>query len=77
MNKKYCPIHDRMINNLMDKYKFTYNDRFTAKLGYKEIWISNYPYSVGIYGLSHISRPSRLTILIMREKLLTDLAYES
>lgn len=69
MNEPYSIMHDRLLNELMDNHKFTKMDRFTAILGNVEIWVSNYPYNVGIRSLSSNSRPSRLTIKKMWEKL--------
>lgn len=75
MNEQFCPIHDRKLNHLMDNHKFDKYYAFTAYLGDTEIWITNYPYAVGIRDYKQASRPSRLTILKMRKKLIKDLIY--
>lgn len=72
MNHSYCPVHDTILNKLMDKHDFTDIGAFTAYLGSVEIWIANYPYSVGIREVSCSSRPSRLTIVRMKKKLRCD-----
>jgi len=72
MNYPYCPIHDSVINNLMDEHSFSNYNNFGAFLGSKDIWMANYPYAVGIYQIHRISRPSRLTILRMRKKFIED-----
>jgi hypothetical protein len=69
MNERYSEAHDIAINSLLDKYEFTNVDSYTAYLGEVEIWISNFPYSVGIRDLHGFSRPSRNTILRMANKL--------
>lgn len=69
MDKPYCPAHDKSMNNLLDKYEFTDIGRFEARLGMYTIWISNYPYMVGIDPLYRYSRPSRLTILRMKRHI--------
>lgn len=72
MNESYSELHDKTLNALMDKYPFTDIGYYTAYLGNVEVWIANYPYSVGIRGQHNRSRPSRLTILLMNRKLIKD-----
>lgn len=72
MNHSYSELHDKKLNALMDKYPFTSINCYTACLGNVEVWIANYPYGVGIYGMCRYSRPSRLTIVRMNRKLIKD-----
>lgn len=72
MNERYSKLHDDELNRLMDKYKFTRINGYTAYLGNTEIWISNFPYGVGIRSVCQRSRPSRLTIQKMNSKLIKD-----
>lgn len=69
---KICPIWDKKLNELLDKYEFTNVDGFTAYLGDNEIWIENYPsatftpyINLGVLKI----RASRLTILRAKKKL--------
>lgn len=77
MNKRYCPIHDKALNILMQRHKFSNYNGYTAYLGDTKIWVANYPFAVGIRQLDSFTRPSRLTILRMRKKLIQDLIYET
>lgn len=36
---------DTELNQLMDEHKFTPIDKYTAQIGDKTVWISNFPYS--------------------------------
>lgn len=69
MNEPFCPIHEAKLVSLMREHKFTNIGRHTAMLGDTEIWISNYPYAVGIDKLCRFSRPSRLTIKRLMRKI--------
>lgn len=73
MNEPYSPAHDALLNKLMDEHDFSDVGSHEAKLGSVYVWISNYPYGVGLYDMSHHSRPSRLTILRMWKKLAKDI----
>lgn len=69
MNYSFNKGHDILLNKLLDKYEFKEISQYTAKLGNYTIWISNYPYAVGIDNLYRVGRPSRYTIYKMNKHL--------
>ena len=73
MNHPYHKEWDNKLLEIMDKYKFTDRQAYTAKLGNNLIWISNYPYDCfypyQCLGPTFNIRPSRMTIYKAKEKL--------
>ena len=76
MTQPYSRKWDYIFNSMLDEYKFetSRDGGYTAKLGDKLIWVSNYPYDTftpynrGINGEKVEFRASRLTILKARKK---------
>ena len=78
MNYEYDDIWDAKLRKLMDKHKFTPLRRgnFKHTLGDEIIWTTNHPYS-SFTPCDHTEnpidiRPSRLTILRARKKLIKE-----
>lgn len=81
LNKRYSKEWDKILNELLDEYKFTYIGNHCATLGSTTIWISNVPYAC-MHPYTLISRsnnikysnvrPSRLTILRCIKRLKED-----
>lgn len=70
INHRYSKQWDEKLNTLLNKHEFTDIDRYTAKLGDVEVWISNHPYgSFSVWGSGLYFRPSRLIILKAGRKL--------
>ena len=79
MNYPYSEEWDIELNRLMDEHTFIIVDRFTAKLGDRLIWITNYPYaSFRDYTMrtSTYGRSSRKTIFRAMKKLNRDKLIE-
>lgn len=61
--KKYCPIWDKKLNELLDKYSDTAKLwDYSLVLGVNEIWISNRFYSYGNL-ITQNTRPSVKTMI--------------
>lgn len=59
MLRKYCLIHDTILNKLIKDHRFTNYNRYRVYLGEYPIWIANHPYATRIYTEEFtISRPS-------------------
>lgn len=72
-NHRYSSTWDAKIQSLMAENMFKDNDRYTAKLDGREIWIANYPYAAfNPYGWGVKVRPSRRTIIAAWDKLCED-----
>jgi len=79
-NYEYSPSWDLEINLLMRKHKFSNRGNCTAMLGPVTVWIENHPYASftecvtqGGYFISTLpGRPSRLTILRARRKIIEE-----
>lgn len=46
-NEPTCKEWDAILNEQIDKYEVEVLDKYTAKIGNLEVWISNYPYAFG------------------------------
>jgi hypothetical protein len=80
MNYGYNKIQDAQLNALMDKYEFTKCDvswmnEYYVKIGESYVRIANYPYAVWLCPYEN-TRPSRLTILRMENKIAKDLSKQ-
>jgi len=71
MLKPYNKKVDKIINDLLDKYKLKKESNCRASLGSETIWIENYPYGFGNFYESKLDnfRPSRLTIRRIKREL--------
>lgn len=74
MNYSYSKDWDNELNRLMNEHTFINIDEFTAKLGDRIIWITNYPFAsfreyIGMYSTK---RPSKKTIYKAMKKLKRD-----
>jgi hypothetical protein len=77
MNYNYHKIQDAQLNALMDKYTFKkceieWMNQYYVMLGNNTVRICNFPYAVWLVPYEN-TRPSRLTILRMENKLAKDL----
>jgi hypothetical protein len=69
MNKPYSKAHDKLLTELMDKYKFTNYNAYTAKINNYSVWVANMPYAVGI---EPYDQSSRLTIQRLHKRVIED-----
>ena len=70
-NNGYSPIWDSILNQAMDRYKFTNPNAYYASLGPMRLWITNHPYASFVCPITGL-RPKRSTILKAMDKLLKD-----
>lgn len=73
-NHPYSKAWDKALIRLMSENKFQAIDSYTARIGDKELWVGNHPYSSFTPWRSGIVevRPSRATILMAWDKLTED-----
>lgn len=77
MNNKYSEDWDNELTKALESgCYFTEINSYTAKFAGMEVWIANHPYAsfslhrgYGYCGLCLESRPSRVTIMKLRERL--------
>jgi hypothetical protein len=63
MYSRYSKVWDEKFNELLNTYNFVLVDKYTAKIGEWEVWITTYPYaSFTLYNPRVLCRPSRFTI---------------
>ena len=68
---QYSHIWDGILNQAIDKYKFTNPDKYHVSLGPMRIWIANHPNASFCCPITNL-RPKRSTILKAMDKLLKD-----
>lgn len=75
---RYSEEWDKKLNELMETKKFQFIDRFTAKLGNFEIWVSNHPYgSFAPYFKGNCDMlPKRSTALLAHKKMVKDVCEQ-
>jgi hypothetical protein len=73
MNYDFHPAWDRKVNDTLDNVtnaKFSYNtpceEYLTCEINGLSIWIGNYPYGFGTFGIHGTQRPSRATIVRLK-----------